>query len=148
MFLFIAEVLPKGRAELRAPLEQALAPAITDFIRGIAESFTPDSAERATNEILRLRLLDGPDLSLACGSALVATYLLIVHASATESAEASGLFRDLQALYLRVCPAPLLRSPPELGHEQHSFRSDLDSGHDLHVPWTDTIEAWGQVPRQ
>ena len=48
------------------------------------------------------------DLSLSCGMGLLLHMLLYPHPSASEPAEAAGMFSAALALYQKVVPAPLL----------------------------------------
>ena len=92
---------------MRAALEKENLAAAKNVFVYMGRNYAVPRAAAVVKTILQKGLLAREDVSHACGSAALAAYLLASKPDAIVECNNAGLFREVLALHLRVCPSEL-----------------------------------------
>lgn len=105
--LLHSETPAKVSQSVRAPLEkQNLVCAKNAFVF-MGKQLTVARSAEIVKHMLNQRILSQEDISLSCGAAYLAAFLLAAKMDAIDPCNDAHLFREVLDLYRRVCPHPL-----------------------------------------
>jgi hypothetical protein len=103
-FLLGSETAHKGPAAARVPIEKQVVAGMTSVI-GVSKLFTREQICRLLSLVMGQNLLEGDDVSLACGFPAAFTLIWYVHVGdVLATAIEMGVFSAAWGLYRRVCP--------------------------------------------
>jgi hypothetical protein len=105
--LLHAETPAKVPQSVRAPLEKENLSCAKNAFAIMGKELTVARSTEIVKTMLDQNMLAQQDVSLSCGAAYFAAFLLAAKLDAVEPCNESHLFRDVLALYRRVCPQDL-----------------------------------------